>query len=86
MINTQQPIKFNLAQAVRVHNTPKIAPMPHTGPLTIDDINAEIAGMGIEFIPHKETRDPLLDSFLESKSETPGNQTVQTPESSTYTM
>ncbi len=70
MVDTQQPIKFNFSQAVHVHNTPKVAPHPHTGPLTIDDINAEIAGMGIEFIPHKEIRDPLLDSFLETKPET----------------
>lgn len=67
MADTQQPIKFTFNPTIRVHNTPKVAPHPHSHPLTIDDINAEIAGMGIEFLPHKEERDPLLDSFLDSK-------------------
>lgn len=67
MVDTQQPIKFTFTPTVRVHNTPKVVPHPHTHPLTIEDINAEIAGMGIEFLPHKETKDPLLDSFLDTK-------------------
>lgn len=65
---TTKKIKFN--PSILIHNTPKSVPQIHTGPITISDLNAEIAKMdkGIEFIPHVGERDPLLDAFIEEKT------------------
>ncbi len=63
-------IKFN--PAILVHSTPKNVPDIKFGPITIADINAEIAKMdkNIEFIAHTEEKDHLLDAFIAEKETT----------------
>lgn len=60
-------VKFN--SAVLVHNTPKSETKITIGPITIADINAEIAKMdkGMEFIATTNEKDHLLDAFLAEK-------------------
>lgn len=62
-------IKFN--SAILVHSTPKTESKITIGPITIADINAEIAKMdkGIEFIAAVSEKDHLLDAFLAEKEE-----------------
>ncbi len=67
-IQEQPKIKFN--PAILVHNIEKKNPdFRIGGPITIADINAEIANIdkGMEFIAHVSEKDHLLDAFLSEK-------------------
>ncbi len=70
MDDTLEKTKIKFNPSILVHNTPKVSPPSHREPITISDLNAEIATMdkGIEFIPHVGERDPLLDAFIDEKS------------------
>lgn len=68
MPDAQAPIKFKFTPSIMVHNTPKVVPHPGMQPLTIADLNAELQGLGIEFLPHEETKDHLLDAFIAEKT------------------
>lgn len=69
MVDTTEKIQPKFNPSVLIHSVPKLAPQKHLEPITISDLNAEIAKMdkGIEFIPHVGERDHLLDAFIEGK-------------------
>ena len=62
--------KVRVPEHIIIHGLGKFNPDQHPMPITIDDINKELAemGEGIEFFPAETPKDHLLEQFLNEKS------------------
>lgn len=62
--------KVKVPDHVIIHGLGRFNPDTHPAPVTIEDINKELAemGEGIEFLPADTPRDHLLEQFLNDKA------------------